>query len=76
MSIDDKTVQCDAFQDDPYVRCPACQHLFYLADAFERGQGSTVECPNCSIELECVETEISRRWRWEACGYPIVSARS
>lgn len=64
------TANDDAFErsEAPHVTCPRCDRETFVADYFEHGVGSEIECDHCGAMLECIEEERPVVWTWRAKG--------
>jgi len=54
----------------PYVECPRCDKKTFVADYFEHGVGSEIECDHCGAMLECIEEERPVVWTWQTKAAP------
>jgi ribosomal protein S27E len=49
----------------PHVECPRCNKETFVADYFEHGVGSEIECDHCGAMLKCIEEERPVVWTWQ-----------
>jgi Zn finger protein HypA/HybF involved in hydrogenase expression len=48
------------------MECPVCHEGWQDDNAFERNEGSEVECPACGSILVIVGVEMTRAFTWQA----------